>query len=86
MPASIAEIRNQEGKYVFTPLEGGDVPGVGGPVEDCLGKEIPFVGPQGREMSLHFREWVSPLDEINRIMRSVGHEGGDRSACRSMAL
>jgi len=26
-------------------------------------------------MSLHFREWVSPLEEINRIMRSVQHEG-----------
>ena len=75
VPASIAEIRNQDGKYVFTPLKAEMFPGLGGPVEDCLGKEIPFVGPQGREMSLHFRQWVSPLEEINRIMRSVRHEG-----------
>jgi Mg-chelatase subunit ChlD len=71
VPSSIAEIRNRGGKYVFTPLRAEMFPGVSGPIEDCLDVEIPFVGPHGREMSIHFREWVSPLDEINRIMRSV---------------
>ncbi len=75
VPSSIAQIRNQDGKYVFTPLRADMFPGLSGPIEDCLGVEIPFVGPHGREMSLHFREWVSPLEEINRIMRSVQHEG-----------
>ena len=71
IPASIAEITNRDGKYVFTPLRTEMFPGLSGPIEDCLGVEIPFVAPNGREMSLHFREWVSPLDEINRIMRSI---------------
>lgn len=71
VPSSIAEIRNRGGKYVFTPLRAEMFPGVSGPIEDCLDVEIPFVGPHSREMSIHFREWVSPLDEINRIMRSV---------------
>ncbi len=75
VPSSIAEIRNQGGKYVFTPLRPEAFPGVVGPIEDCLGVEIPFVGPHGRQMSLHFRQWISPLEEINRIMRSVRHEG-----------
>ncbi len=75
VPSRIAEIRNQQGKYVFTPLRTEMFPGVSGSIEDCLGVEIPFVGPHGREMSIHFREWVSPLDEINRIMRSVRYEG-----------
>jgi Mg-chelatase subunit ChlD len=75
LPSSIAEIRNEGGKYVFTPRRPEVFPGVSGPIQDCLGVEIPFVGPHGREMSLYFREWVSPLEEINRIMRSVRHEG-----------
>jgi len=75
VPSSIAEIRNQSGRYVFTPLRPEVFPGVDGPIDDCLEVEIPFVGPHGREMSLHFRQWVSPLEEINRIMRSVRHEG-----------
>jgi hypothetical protein len=33
-----------------------------------LGKEIPFVNAKGRALSLHFREWVSPLEEINKIL------------------
>jgi Mg-chelatase subunit ChlD len=75
IPSSIARITNEGGKYVFTPLRAEMFPGLSGPLEDCLGVEIPFLGPNGREMSLHFREWVSPLEEINRIMRSVHHEG-----------
>ncbi len=60
-----------DGTYVFTPLRPEVFPGVSGPVEDCLGKDIPFVGPKGREMVLRFREWVSPLEEINRLMRQA---------------
>jgi hypothetical protein len=71
MPSGIAEIRNVDGRYVFTPLREELFPGVSGPIEDCLGKEIPFVNAKGRELSLHFREWVSPLEEINRILRSA---------------
>jgi Mg-chelatase subunit ChlD len=67
-PASIGEIRNVEGKYVFTPLRTELFPGIEGSVEDCLDKEIPFVSPRGKELSLHFRQWVSPLDEINALM------------------
>lgn len=75
MPSSVAEIRNVDGRYVFTPLRGELFPGVSGPIEDCLGKEIPFVNSKGRALSLHFREWVSPLEEINRIMRQARSSG-----------
>jgi Mg-chelatase subunit ChlD len=69
VPSSIAEIRNEDGRYVFTALKPELFPTLTGPVEDCLEKEIPFVSPRGMEMSLHFRQWVSPLDEINSLMR-----------------
>ncbi|MGO9309919.1 MAG: vWA domain-containing protein [Spirochaetia bacterium] len=68
-PSNIAEIRNVDGRYVFTPRRSELFPGVSGPIEDCLGREIPFVSVKGHALSLHFREWVSPLEEINRIMR-----------------
>ncbi len=69
VPANIAEIRNVDGRYVFTPLRPELFPGLTGPVDDCLGMEIPFVAPKGRELSLHFRQWTSPLEEINSILR-----------------
>ncbi len=71
VPAAIAEIRNVDGSYVFTPLKAELFPGLSGPVEDCLGKEIPFVSPRGMELSLHFRQWTSPLEEINSLMRQA---------------
>ena len=71
VPSSIAEIRNVDGRYVFTPLRAELFPGLNGPIEDCLGREIPFVNAKGRALSLHFLEWVSPLEEINRILRSA---------------
>ena len=70
MPSRIAQIRNVDGRYVFTPTRAELFPGVTD-VEDCLDKEIPFVNSTGRQMTLHFREWISPLDEINRIMRQA---------------
>jgi hypothetical protein len=76
VPAGIGEIRNTDGKYVFTALRPEMFPGLAGPVKDCLDTDIPFVGPKGREMVLHFREWVSPLDEINRLLRQArSHDG-----------
>jgi Mg-chelatase subunit ChlD len=71
VPAHIAEIRNVDGRYVFTPLRGEFFPGVSAPIEDCIGREIRFLNARGRELSLHFREWVSPLEEINRILRQA---------------
>jgi Mg-chelatase subunit ChlD len=71
MPSNIAEIRNVDGRYVFTPLRSELFPGLSAPIEDCLGREIPFLNSKGRELSLHFREWVSPLEEINRILRQA---------------
>jgi Mg-chelatase subunit ChlD len=71
VPAGIAEIRNVDGKFEFTPLRSEFFPGVSGPVEDCMGKAIPFVSSRGRPFVLSFREWVSPLEEVNRIMRQA---------------
>ena len=71
VPPKIAEIRHEDGRYVFTPLKPELFPGVNGPVEDCLGKGIPFISSKGKEQLLHFREWISPLEEVNRLLRQA---------------
>jgi hypothetical protein len=76
VPSAIGEMRNVDGRYVFTPLRTELFPGFEGPVEDCLDVEIPFVSPKGRELTLRFRQWISPLDEINSILRQArSHDG-----------
>ncbi|HTZ51246.1 MAG TPA: hypothetical protein VMF68_06290, partial [Spirochaetia bacterium] len=68
VPSRIAEIRNVDGRYVFTPVRADLFPGLSGPVEDCIGKGIPFMSPSGKEQMLYFLEWESPLDEVNRVL------------------
>ena len=75
VPAGIAEIRNENGSYVFTPRRPECFPRLSGPVTDCLEKDIPFTTARGQELTLSFRKWVSPLEEINRLMRSISREG-----------
>ncbi len=74
VPRGIAEIRNENGGYTFVPLRGELFPDLSGPLPDCLEKEIPFTTSRGKELTLRFRRWVSPLEEINRLMRSVARE------------
>ncbi len=74
VPRAVAEIRNEGGTYIFVPLRGEFFPEVPGPVKNCLGLEIPFTGPKNHRYTIVFREWVSALDEINALMRSVRRE------------
>jgi hypothetical protein len=70
-PRAVAEIRNEGGHYTFVPLRAEFFPQLSGPLKDCLGAEIPFAGPKGHDLTITFREWVSVLEEINALMRSV---------------
>jgi hypothetical protein len=75
VPRGIAEIRNEGGRYTFVPLRKEFFPGLPRPLVDCIAAEIPMVTPKGYTFTIRFREWVSPLDEINALMRSIHHEG-----------
>jgi hypothetical protein len=68
VPGAIGRLANVDGRYVFTPLRHDMFSAVPGPVEDCLGAGIPFTAPNGRQYTLTFDRWVSPLEEINRIL------------------
>ena len=69
LPRRVAEIRNDGGKYSFVPLRSEFFPALAGPVEDCMGVDIPMVTAKGRNLTLRFHQWISPLEEINALMR-----------------
>jgi hypothetical protein len=71
MPRGIAEIRNESGRYALVPLRPEFFPSLSGPLQDCLDLEIPVATPQGFSCTIRFHRWVSPLEEINALMRSA---------------
>jgi Mg-chelatase subunit ChlD len=71
MPRRIGEIRNDGRQYRFVPKKLEYFQNLNKPLADCLGTQIRAVSARGREVTFHFHEYVSPLEEINRLMRSV---------------
>lgn len=71
LPSGIAEVRNEGSRYVFRPLRPEYFPGLSGDVADCLNREILALTPRGKKVSMQFREYVSPVDEINSLMLSI---------------
>ncbi len=71
VPPRMAYLRYDGRKYTFVPVKADLFPDLAGPVQDCLGKEIPALSPRGYRFTIVFRRFLSPLDEINRLMRSV---------------
>jgi hypothetical protein len=71
MPRRIGEIHNDGKQYRFIPRRSEHLPELDKPLGDCLDKPIRAVSSRGREVTFHFREYVSPLEQLNRLMRSV---------------
>jgi hypothetical protein len=68
-PRKIAEIRNEGGRYTFIPLRPEFFPALTGHLSDCIGVDIPMVTPKGMGFTIRFRQWISPLEEINALLR-----------------
>jgi hypothetical protein len=71
IPPRIAYLKYDGGAYAFVPVKADLFPGLAGPIADCLGREIPVISPRGYRFSIVFHIFHPPLDEINRLMRSV---------------
>jgi Mg-chelatase subunit ChlD len=71
MPRRIGEIRNDGKQYRFVPKKADFFPDLSKPLVNCLDKPIRAVSSRGREVVFHFHEYVSPLEALNRLMRSV---------------
>jgi hypothetical protein len=75
VPPRMAYLRNDDGRYIFVPVKTDLFPDLAGPVRDCLGREIPAQSPRGYRFTIVFRRYISTLDEINRLLRSVRPRG-----------
>jgi hypothetical protein len=73
MPPHIAEISNEDGVYVFTPLRKEFFPDLTGPIKNCLNIEIPLVSSHQYRTYITFLEYESPLLKLNRLLHSVEH-------------
>ena len=67
-PRHIAEIHYDGERYRFSPTKSEYFPEQKGDVADCLGKDIRARSKRGYDVVLQFRRYVSPLEEINRIL------------------
>jgi uncharacterized membrane protein len=73
VPRRIADIRNDGEHYVLIPRKLEHFVELDTPLQDCLGKEIRVLSTRGQTISLRFLEYVSPLEQINELMRSIRH-------------
>lgn len=75
MPRRIGIIRNEKGRYVFVPKRPEHFVDLQQPLSDCLGQPIRLLSSRGHRVTIRFQEYVSPLEEINRLMRSIRQTG-----------
>jgi hypothetical protein len=72
VPRRMARLEYDGRSYTFVPLKRELFPDVeGAAVPDCLGKSIPGRSLRGYRFAIIFRKFIPPLEEINRLMRSV---------------
>jgi len=71
MPRRIGVIRNDGGRYTFIPCKPQYFAALDKPLADCLDREIVALTRRGQRVRLVFHEYVSPLEKINSLMRSV---------------
>ncbi len=75
VPSRMAYLKYDGHSYTFVPAKSALFPDLPGPVADCLGVEIPARSTRGYRFTIVFRKFIPPLDEINRLMRSIRRVG-----------
>jgi hypothetical protein len=71
MAANIGYVYNEGRQYTFIPKKLQYFPVLKEPLKDCLNREIRALSLRGHEVRFQFQEYVSPLESINFLMRSV---------------
>jgi len=75
VPRRIGVLTNDGRRFVFTPKKLDFFVELTEPLPDCLNTEIRAVSSRGYPIVFSFHEYVSPLEELNRLMRSI-HQAG----------
>lgn len=70
-PRKIAVIENSQGTYAFVPVKPEFFPELSRPKKGFLEKEIHLEDQNGEKVVLFFHLYVSPLEKINQLLRSI---------------
>lgn len=71
LPKKIAFIHNDKGNYILKVKKEKYFPGLADPLTDCLNRKIEVVSKKNKKIFLIFERYISPLEEINNLMRSI---------------
>jgi hypothetical protein len=74
VPERLAEVSFTEKGLRFAPLKPEFFPELQGPVENCIDRPMTLRTEHG-DFSILFREWISPLERINRILHLIDEPG-----------
>ncbi|MFP4564650.1 MAG: P83/100 family protein [Spirochaetia bacterium] len=74
-PRKIGEVENRKGEYVLNPVKPEFFPELDLPGKGILEKEIHLEDRNGEKVVLFFHLYVSPLEKINRLLRSITGPG-----------
>ncbi|MCP5514298.1 MAG: VWA domain-containing protein [Spirochaetales bacterium] len=73
---SIAELRLENDKYLFNPVDSFYFPETGeNVINDALNRKIKIKTDKGHIIFIKFMEYISPLEKINSIMHLTDHRG-----------
>jgi hypothetical protein len=75
IPRKSAELHFDGEKLTFVPLRSELFPELSGPVEDCLGVDIPMISKSGYPLKLRFTAYEKPADKINRLLHCIETPG-----------
>ena len=74
VPERIAEVTFTEKGLQFSPLREEFFPGLTAPIEHCIDRPIELHTEHG-VFTILFREWISPLEHINRLLHLIDEPG-----------
>jgi len=75
VPRRSAEIHFDGEKLTFVPLRPELFPELSGPIEDCLGKDIPMISKGGYPMVIRFSRYEKPADKVNKLLHCIDTQG-----------
>jgi hypothetical protein len=75
VPRLCAQLHFDGEKLAFAPRRSELFPELSGPIEDCLGVEIPMISRSGYPLTLRFDVYEKPADKINKLLHCIERLG-----------
>jgi hypothetical protein len=75
VPRKSAELHFDGEKLAFVPVRPELFPGLDGPVEDCLGKDISMISRSGYPLTLRFVAYEKPIEKLNKLLHCIDTAG-----------